>query len=312
LIRQAFRFDLACASIAAISVLIFSLGLSLKVARAASADSPQQSVASPERAVAKSEAAEAWDAIKDTKNPALLEAFIKRFGATFFAEIAKARLGELRTSAAKPTADGPHPPILQMPTNGIHERSVLYEEDRSDPKGRQFSGSVIWHTELIKAPGKPDELVARADIDIPSRGLRMTMSLGRNLDPSVPASHIIYLTLGVPAKFDAGGIANVPGILMKSNEQAKGVPLAALSVKDNNGSFLVGLSSVPVDVERNLKTLLERSWVDVPIVYADQSRAILAIDKGGSGEQVFRTVFTAWGQYPAAASENDGSNNSGR
>ena len=29
-------------------------------------------------------------------------------------------------------------------------------------------------------------------------------------------------------------------------------------------------------------------------------RAILAIDKGSSGEQVFKTVLTEWGQYPEA------------
>jgi hypothetical protein len=45
---------------------------------------------------------------------------------------------------------------------------------------------------------------------------------------------------------------------------------------------------------------LERAWFDIPIVYVNQRRAILAIDKGVSGEQVFKTVFTAWGQYPDA------------
>jgi hypothetical protein len=57
---------------------------------AASAENPRQLV---ERAAPKSEAAEAWDAVKDTKNPGLLEAFIKRYRTTFFADLAKARLG---------------------------------------------------------------------------------------------------------------------------------------------------------------------------------------------------------------------------
>lgn len=251
---------------------------------------------STERAAAKSKAAEAWDAIKDTSNPALLEAFIKRFGTTFFAEIAKARLKELKTAAAKPRNRAAI--ALQVPADGIRERAVLYEEDVSDPKGRRFDGAVIWHTDAIKASGKPDELAARAEVDIPSLGLRMRMSFKRNLDSSLPASHLIDVTVTVPGDFKAGGVTNVPGILMKSNEQGRGTPMAALAVKITEGAFLVGLSAVDADRQRNLQMLSERSWFDIPIVYANQKRAILAIEKGASGQQVLKTVFTAWGTYP--------------
>jgi hypothetical protein len=40
------------------------------------------------------------------------------------------------------------------------------------------------------------------------------------------------------------------------------------------------------------------TWFDIPIVYANQRRAIAAIEKGESGEQAFKVAFTAWGQYP--------------
>jgi hypothetical protein len=261
---------------------------------------------SSERTAPKSEAAEAWDAVKDTTNPALLEAFIKRYRTTFFAELAKARLDELKAAAAKPrpvrTIPTGHPQSLAspMPADGVLERAVLYEEDPTTPKGRQYAGSVIWHTESAKADGKPDELAARADVYIPSRGLRMTMLLKRNLDPSLPAGHVVNLTVAVPAGFDNGEVVNVPGMLMKPNEQARGTPLAGLAVKVTSGFFLVGLSSVAADLQRNVKLLLEKEWIDIPLVYANQRRAILAIDKGESGDQVFKTVFTAWGQYPGA------------
>jgi hypothetical protein len=76
------------------------------------------------------------------------------------------------------------------------------------------------------------------------------------------------------------------------------VPLAATTVKVTDGFFMAGLSATAADRQRNLKQLLERAWFDIPIVYANQRRAILAFDKGQAGEQVFKTVFTAWGQYP--------------
>ena len=49
------------------------------------------------------------------------------------------------------------------------------------------------------------------------------------------------------------GVGNVPGILMKSNEQARGTPLAGLAVKVTDGFFLVGLSNVDADRQRNLQ-----------------------------------------------------------
>ena len=176
----------------------------------------------------------------------------------------------------------------------VAQRVVLYDEDPSDPKGKQYVGSVIWRTEPIKATGnqKPD-IAVRADIDIPDRKFKMTISFRRNSDTSLPASHTAELTF---APQDGGGIGNVPGILMKSNEQARGTPLAGLAVKVTDGFFLVGLSNVDADRTRNLQLLKERSWFDIPLVYANQRRAIIAIEKGAPGERAFNEAFAAWGE----------------
>jgi uncharacterized caspase-like protein len=54
------------------------------------------------------EASEAWSAAKDTRSLAVLEAFIARYGETFYAELARARVAELRkTSVAPPLVDAP-------------------------------------------------------------------------------------------------------------------------------------------------------------------------------------------------------------
>ena len=146
----------------------------------------------------------------------------------------------------------------------VAQRVVLYDEDPGDPKGKQYVGSVIWRTEPVKATGnqKPD-IAVRADIEIPDRKFKMTMSFRRNTDSSLPASHTAELTFILPQDFSGGGVGNVPGILMKSNEQARGTPLAGLAVKVTDGFFLVGLSNVDSDRARNLQLLKERSWFDV-------------------------------------------------
>lgn len=178
----------------------------------------------------------------------------------------------------------------------VAQRVVLYDEDPSAPQGKQYVGSVIWRTEAVKVPaGQPPDIGVRADIDIPERKFKMSLSIRRNTDASLPASHTAELTFVLPPDFGTT-VANVPGVLMKSNEQARGTPLAGLAVKVTDGFFLVGLSNVDADKSRNLQLLKERSWFDIPLVYANQRRSIIAIEKGAPGERAFNEAFTAWGQ----------------
>jgi hypothetical protein len=248
------------------------------------------------------EAAQAWAATKDATNPAVLEAFIQHYGATFYADLARARLDELKTGAAKPSpyavaiAPTALPPVSASAKAAGSGRAVLYEEDPSNPKGQQHPGSVLWRTDRIKAAGQPDEIVVRADIDIPDLKFKMQMSFKRNTDKSLPASHVVELTLAAPPDYAGGDISSVPGMLMKSNEQARGVALAGLGVKVSKGFFLIGLSNVEADRTRNLQSLGERSWFDIPMVYANRRRGILAIEKGNSGQQAFDSALVGWQQ----------------
>ncbi|MGA2311288.1 MAG: hypothetical protein ABSF87_02795 [Xanthobacteraceae bacterium] len=177
----------------------------------------------------------------------------------------------------------------------VAQRVVLYEEDPNDPQGRRFVGSAIWRTETVSpGPGLAPELAVRADVEIPERRMTMTWSLRRNTDKALPASHTIEIMFNLPADFPGGGVANVPGILMKQSEQARGTPLAGLAVKVTNGFFLIGLSAVDADLQRNVQLLKERPWFDIPVVYANGGRAILAMEKGPPGDRAFAEAFAAW------------------
>ena len=189
------------------------------------------------------------------------------------------------------------PSTANAPAAAVAQKVVLYDEDPSDPQGKRYVGSALWRTETISpGPGLAPELAIRADIEIPERKLRMTWSLRRNTDKALPASHTIEIMFTLPADFPEGGINNVPGVLMKQNEQARGVPLAGLAVKVTNGYFLIGLSAVDVDVQRNIQLLKERDWFDIPLVYTSGKRAILAMEKGTPGTRAFEEAFRAWGQ----------------
>jgi clan AA aspartic protease (TIGR02281 family) len=108
-------------------------------------------------------------------------------------------------------------------------------------------------------------------------------------------SHTIEFLFKLPPDFPYGGILSVPGIWMKQAEQVQGTPLFGAAVKVTTGYFLIGLSGAPADKDRNVQLLKQRPWFDIPIIYTNNRRAILAIEKGPPGERAFADAFAAWG-----------------
>jgi hypothetical protein len=176
------------------------------------------------------------------------------------------------------------------------QRAVLYEEDPGDPTGRQTPGVAIWRTEEIASPaGEPPELAVRADVEFPGRQIGMTWTLRRAAgDISRSASHTIEIMFKLPPDFPAGGVFSVPGVVVKQAEQVRGVALAAAAVKVTDGYFMVGLSAAPADKARNIELLKNRPWFDIPIIYTNQRRAILAMEKGTPGELAMAQAFADW------------------
>jgi len=178
------------------------------------------------------------------------------------------------------------------------ERAVFYEQDANNPSsGRRYSGFATWRIEMVSSgPGHLPEPAVRAEIKIPERGMTIIWELRRNTDRALPATHTVQVIFKLPPDFPGGAILNVPGVLMKQTEQARGTPLAGLAVKVNKDFFLVGLSAVAPDARRNTELLRDREWFDIPIVYGNGDHAILAMEKGPSGDRLFAEAFGSWSQ----------------
>ena len=56
------------------------------------------------------------------------------------------------------------------------------------------------------------------------------------------------------------------------------------------------MSNLEQDKDRNLQLLKERGWFDIPVVYNNNRRAILAMEKGTPGDRAFADAFKAWKQ----------------
>jgi hypothetical protein len=59
-------------------------------------------------------------------------------------------------------------------------------------------------------------------------------------------------------------------MLMKQGETVRGVPLRGVAVKVTTNFFLIGLSSVDADMQRNIELLNEGSWFDILVVYINR------------------------------------------
>ena len=82
---------------------------------------------------------------------------------------------------------------------------------------------------------------------------------------------------------------------MKSNEQARGTPLAGLAVKVTDGFFLVGLSNVDADRSRNIQLLKERSGSTCR--WSMSTSAVPSSpSEGTAGQAAFNDAFAAWGE----------------
>ena len=198
----------------------------------------------------------------------------------------------------------PAPQADQIETTGagvggvITQRAVLFEEDPADPKGgSRLSGSVNWHSESGSSAAGGTGVLVKADVEIPDRRLSMTMSLRRNSDHAMPASHVVEFKFTMPSDSPYGGVAKMVAIQMKQQlEQIRGAVLAGMVAKVTAGYFLVGLSATDFELRRNLTMLKERSWIEIPFVYVNGTRAILDVEKGTPGERALSDAFVAWGE----------------
>ena len=168
------------------------------------------------------------------------------------------------------------PPSADVGTPSRPLKAVL-----SDFVGNQFVGSVVWRTDDITSPGQLPATAVRAEIEIPDLEMTVSLDLRRNDDRSIAASHTVEIAFALPR----GEIANVPGLLMKADEMARGDALNGVSVKVATNVFLFGLSSVEAHWRRNVQLIRERSWIDVPIAYSDGKRANLVVEKAAPGDR---------------------------
>ncbi|TKT75345.1 hypothetical protein [Aquamicrobium sp. LC103] len=198
-------------------------------------------------------------------------------------------------AAETPAAPSNENATEDPPAVAVGQRAIFYEERTSSAQGSAEAGSIVWSL-VQESPGGdlPPEPAVRAEATIPGKNLQMRMTIRRNADQTLPASHIIEMIFLTPEGFEGGGISNVTRIALKETEQAAGNPLVGIPAKIADGFFLVALSDSPAEMEANTSLLRRQSWIDIPLVYQSGRRALITLEKGIPGERVFDEAMRAW------------------
>lgn len=172
-------------------------------------------------------------------------------------------------------------------TNLVEQRAIYYFQGAEGTPGEASEGTVTW-TEITK----DDRPAIQATLRIAKPDVTAIVTIYKNFDNALPASHLVEIQF--TGGLGANPIQRVPALVLKQTEQARGQPLAGAAVPVTNELFWIALSDDEGQVAQNLRLLGEGSWFDIPILFSDQTRALISFEKGIPGDKVFETVMASW------------------
>jgi hypothetical protein len=179
------------------------------------------------------------------------------------------------------------------PANLAGNQSLLLEASAGGEVSTvPFSGTVEW-TQGTDEIGQP---TLQANANIPARNMSVSILIRKNIDPSLPASHLMEISFDVPDTFAGGSIATLAGVLLKNEELVPGTALAGAAARIVGNTFLFALSASPDDLSTNTDLLDTRRWMDLAIVYGTGRNAILTLEKDEEAQALFDSVLAAWAE----------------
>ncbi len=191
------------------------------------------------------------------------------------------------------TGEAQEAEVAQIPAIG--QKAFLYEEGLGNSAASRDNAAIVWS--IVQQPpseGAAPESVIKGELEVPGRGLTAELTIKRNADESLSASHIIELLFDAPPDFSGGSVDTLARFVLKDSEQARGEPLVAVPVKIDNGFFMIALNNLEQARESNKRLLLESNWIDIPLGYTSGRRALLTLEKGAIGDKIYREAFADW------------------
>ena len=207
-------------------------------------------------------------------------------------------------AASSPAAATPQPAAAPQPATApqpaatpalpVAARAAMLVAVASDPQKPTVSlGSVVW-TAIPPVAGQPATMGVKAEADIPDLKMRATITIRKNADPNLPATHTIDFRMTFDDGAQIKGIKDMRVPLMRRDDPPAQDSLSGVRVKISDGYFLVGLNRADADAARNVDLIASRNWFDFPLLLNDDRIAKLTFEKGADGERILADALAAW------------------
>jgi hypothetical protein len=169
-------------------------------------------------------------------------------------------------------------------------------------------GSTTWSL-IPPMSGQPVTVAVKAEADIPDLKMRATMTLRKNTDPMLQATHTIDLKFSFSYGAAITGFRDVGLPQMRKEDSTVADTLTSVRVKISDTYFLIALAKGDTHTARNLDLMKTRASFDFPLLLNDDRIAKVVFQKSPEGQAMLHKAFEAWN---AAVSEPPGAAGSHR
>lgn len=178
-------------------------------------------------------------------------------------------------------------------------KAIFYPQEGETDSGNSTRGAVTWRR--LEKDGEPPVILARIDLPQPSFSLEMTIS--KNTDAYLPATHLVEITISGATALSDVPVDRIPALLLKADEKSTGTALVGAGVQVTDTIYWLALSEVPETAWRNIALLRSSTWFEMPIEFKDKSRSLIVFEKGPAGRRIVESVIADWGTPASAKAE---------
>ena len=196
------------------------------------------------------------------------------------------------TPAAEAPTTAPAAPAAAPAASGGRAAMLIASADNPQ-KPAVSLGSTVWSL-IPPAPNQPATVGVKAEADIPDLKMHATMTLRKNTDPTLQATHTIDLKFSFAEGAPITGFKDVGLPQMRKEDSTAAEALTSVKVKISDTYFLIALAKGEADTARNLDLMQTRSWFDFPLLLNDDRIAKIVFQKSPEGQAMLEKAFEAW------------------
>lgn len=182
-----------------------------------------------------------------------------------------------------------------LPPSGSAEYFAGLLEDRPDTPAfpKVQLGNVVWLKPTHQGASQADGGVPVARITISPVGLVAEITVCCRASEGAQPSEV-KIGVRVVTQPVQDQVRSVGGVSMRQTGNVEGDRLAGAVERIGPSDYRVNLSQTPADLERNVRLLLGRPWIDIPVAFASGRRAILTFTTGKVGADIIDQALHSW------------------